>query len=119
VIDALANDLGVAWPVNVPNSGGALAGFPDDLVVEVPGVVSAAGIAPVPQPPLPRQVRGLIEALGEYQALTAEAAWCGTRRDAIRALTSNPLVRTLPRAEAIYDEMAAAHRAYLPDRLLG
>jgi hypothetical protein len=28
------------------------------------------------------------------------------------------LVGTLPKAEAIYDEMAAAHRAYLPDRLL-
>jgi hypothetical protein len=27
-------------------------------------------------------------------------------------------VRDLQRAEAIYDEMAAAHRAYLPDRLL-
>ena len=56
--------------------------------------------------------------LGEYQALAAEAAWSGTRRDAIRALASNPLVFSLPKAEAIYDEMAAAHHDYLPQRLL-
>jgi 6-phospho-beta-glucosidase len=56
--------------------------------------------------------------LGEYQALTAEAAWGGTRRDAIRALASNPLVPSLPKAEAIYDEMSAAHHDFLPARLL-
>jgi 6-phospho-beta-glucosidase len=67
---------------------------------------------------LPVAVRGLIEALGSYQALTADAAWSGTRRDAVAALTSHPLVGSLTLAERIYDEMAAAHRAYLPDRLL-
>jgi 6-phospho-beta-glucosidase len=63
-------------------------------------------------------VAGLVKLLGEYQALTAEAAWEGTRADAIRALASHPLLFSLCKAEAIYDEMAAAHRAYLPDRLL-
>ena len=32
--------------------------------------------------------------LGEYQALAAEAAWSGHRRDAVRALSANPLVRS-------------------------
>lgn len=118
VIDALANDTGATWPVNVPNTGGALPGFPDDLVVEVPARISAAGVEPIPVPPLPDHLRGLIEALGEYQHLAAEAAWCGDRRAGIRALAANPLVATLPKAEAIYDELAAAHRAHLPDRLL-
>ena len=118
VIDALVNDLGRTWPVNVPNRGGVMPGFPEELVVEVPARVSAAGIEPEAVPPLPRQVRGLIEALGEYQLLTAAAAWSGTRRDAVRALAAHPLVLTLPRAEAIYDEMSAAHRAHLPDRLV-
>ena len=60
----------------------------------------------------------MIEELGEYQALTAEAAWTGGRREGIRALASHPLVVSLSLAETLYDEMAAAHRAYLPDRLL-
>jgi 6-phospho-beta-glucosidase len=56
--------------------------------------------------------------LAEYQALAAEAAWAGTRRDAIRALAANPLVLSVDKAEAVYDDLARAHAAYLPGRLL-
>jgi len=118
VIDAIVNDRATVWPVNVPNRGNVLPGFPDDLVVEVPAVVGRAGAVPIHQPPLPASVRGLIEALGSYQALTAEAAWSGGRRDAIAALTSHPLVGSLSLAERIYADMAAAHRDWLPERLL-
>jgi 6-phospho-beta-glucosidase len=117
VIDAVFNDRKEVWPVNVPNRG-AIADFPDDLVVEVPGYVDRSGVAPIAQGHMPRQVVGLVKMLGEYQALAAEAAWSGTRREAIQALASNPLVFSLHKATAIYDEMAAAHRAYLPERLL-
>ena len=117
VMDAVYNDRKEVWPVNVPNNG-AIADFPDDLVVEVPGYVDKNGVAPVAQGHLPRQVAGLVKMLGEYQALAAEAGWSGTRRDAIQALASNPLVFSLHKAEAIYDEMAAALKEYLPARLL-
>ena len=89
-------------------------GLPEDLVVEVYGRTIDGWIEPQPAPPLPRHVLGLIEVLGEYQFLAAEAAWSGNRRDAVRALAANPLVRTLPRAERLYAELAAAHRAHLP-----
>jgi 6-phospho-beta-glucosidase len=56
--------------------------------------------------------------LAEYQALAAEAAWSGTRIDGVRALAANPLVLSLDKAETIYDELADAHREYLPERLL-
>jgi 6-phospho-beta-glucosidase len=117
VIDAVYNGRDEVWPVNVPNRG-AISDFPDDLVVEVPGRVNGDGVQPIPQGHLPRQVVGLVKMLGEYQALAAEAAWSGTRRDAIRALASNPLVFSLHKAERVYDEMAAALRDYLPERLL-
>ena len=55
--------------------------------------------------------------LGEYQSLAADAAWSGSRTDAIRALCANPLVQQLPLAEALYADLAAAHRRYLPERL--
>jgi 6-phospho-beta-glucosidase len=117
VMDAIYNDRKEVWSVNVPNRG-AIADFPDDLVVEVVGYVDRNGVVPLVQGHMPRQVVGLVKMLGEYQALTAEAAWSGNRVDAIRALASHPLVFSLHTAEAIYDEMAAAHRQYLPDRLL-
>jgi 6-phospho-beta-glucosidase len=117
VMDAVFNDRKEVWPVNVPGLG-TIPDFPDDLVVEVPGYVDRHGVQPIAQGHMPRQVVGLVKMLGEYQALAAEAAWSGTRRDAIRALASHPLVFSLRLAETIYDEMAAAHRQYLPERLL-
>ena len=97
VMDAVFNDRKEVWPVNVPNRG-AIADFPDDLVVEVPGYVDRARRRAARAGPLPRQVVGLVKMLGEYQALAAEAAWCGTRRDAIQALASNPLCFSLPQS---------------------
>ena len=99
VMDAIFNDKDEVHPVNVPNVGGALPGFPDDLVVEVLGRCGAArhraAAVRAAAPPRPRARREL----GEYQALAADAAWSGTRRDAIRALCANPLVQQLPLAE--------------------
>jgi 6-phospho-beta-glucosidase len=117
VMDAIFNDRGEVWYVNVPNHG-SIADFPDDLVVETVGYVDRNGVAPLVMGHLPRHVSGLVKMLGEYQALTAEAAWSGTRRDAVRALASHPLVFSLETAEALYGEMAAAHEPYLPERLL-
>nr|HET6903567.1 hypothetical protein [Ktedonobacteraceae bacterium] len=116
-MDAIYNDRKEVLYVNVPNRG-AIADFPDDLVVELVGYLDRNGVTPLAQGHMPRHVLGLVQMLGEYQALTAEAAWSGTRIDAIRALASHPLVLSLHKAEAIYDEMAAAHRQYLPERLL-
>ena len=117
VMDAIYNDRKEVWYVNVPNRG-SLADFPDDLVVETQAYVDRNGVTQLVLGHLPRHVRGLVKMLGEYQALTAEAAWGGNRRDAVRALASHPLVFSLRKAEAIYDELAAAHCQYLPERLL-
>ena len=117
VMDAIYNDRKEVWYVNVPNCG-SLADFPDDLVVETQAYVDRNGVMPLVFGHMPRHVVGLVKMLGEYQALTAEAAWRGNRRDAIRALASHPLVFSLHKAEAIYDELAVAHRQYLPERLL-
>jgi 6-phospho-beta-glucosidase len=117
VMDAIFNDRKELWYVNVPNRG-SLADFPDDLVVETVGYVDRNGVLPLAMGHLPRHVAGLVKMLGEYQALTAEAAWSGTRTDAVRALASHPLVFSLHTAEALYDELAAAHQQLLPRRLL-
>jgi 6-phospho-beta-glucosidase len=117
VMDAIYNDRQEVWYVNIPNCG-SLADFPGDLVVETQGYVDRNGVTPLVFGHLPRHLAGLVKMLGEYQALAAEAAWSGNRRDAIRALASHPLVFSLHKAEAIYTEMAAVHRRYLPERLL-
>ena len=117
VMDSFFNDRGETWPVNVPNEG-SVDDFPPDRVVETIGRVDRAGVHPLPLGRLPRGTSALLQMLSEYQSLAAEAAWCGTRREAARALAANPLVLSLSLAERLYDDMAAAHRAYLPERLL-
>ena len=117
VMGAVFNDHRTVWPVNVPNHG-AIPDFSDDLVVEVPGFCDAHGVTPLVQPPMPKQVMGVTSMLAQYQMLAAEAAWDGSRRDAVRALAANPLVMSLSKAESLYAEMSAAHRDFLPSRLL-
>jgi 6-phospho-beta-glucosidase len=117
-MDAVFNDRGEVLPVNVPNRGRAVPDLGEEVVVEVPGRCGADWIHPLPQPPLPRHVRGLVEMLAEYQVLAAEAAWSGSRHDAVRALAANPLVRSIDKAERLYAELAEAHRAHLPERLV-
>ncbi len=116
-MDAVFNDTGATLPVNVPNQG-TVPGFPDSLVVETLGRCEAAGIQPLPMPGLPTHLRGLVEALAEYQQAAADAAWSGGPVDAVRALAAHPLVRSLDVAEQLYAEMAAAHADRLPERLL-
>jgi 6-phospho-beta-glucosidase len=117
VIDSWFNDRGETWPVNVRNDG-SISDLPDDRVVETVGRVDRAGVHPLAVGHLPRPALGLLEMLSEYQSLAAEAAWCGTRRDGLRALAANPLVLDFSLAERLYDEMSAAHREFLPERLL-
>lgn len=116
-MDAVFNDRGETLPVNVPNQG-SIPGFPDTLVVETLGHCDAAGVRPLPMPGLPTHLRGLVEALGEYQQAAADAAWSGDARDGVRALAAHPLVRSIDLAERLYGELAAAHREYLPARLV-
>ena len=117
VLAAIVNDSNQVYPCNVPNRG-AIKNFADDRVVEVPCLVNKEGATPLAQGYLPSNIAGLVEMLGHYQALAGAAAWNGDRNEGIRALASNPMVLDLDKATIIYDELAAAHRAFLPDRLL-
>lgn len=115
-MDAIYNDRDEVLPVNVVNRG-SVPGLADDLVVETLGRCGAGGVTALRMPAVPRQVRGLVNTLGEYQSLAARAAWSGDPGDAVRALVANPLVRSLDVAERLYGEMSAALRDHLPDRL--
>lgn len=55
IIDGLVNDNEGYFQVNVPNRG-ALAGVPDNVVVEVPALVNMKGIQPLRVEPLPNKI---------------------------------------------------------------
>jgi alpha-galactosidase len=60
IIDALINDVEGQYQVNVPNRG-AMEGIPDNVVVEIPAIVSKRGIQPIHVGALPPKV--MIECL--------------------------------------------------------
>ncbi|GCE20993.1 family 4 glycosyl hydrolase [Dictyobacter kobayashii] len=119
VIHAILDDTGEELVLNVPNNG-SINFLADDRVVELPCRVDARGATPLTQKDggLSIDQRGLIAALAEYEGATARIALWGNRKDAIKALASNPLVWSYSKAEKVYDELAAAHKQYLPERLL-
>ena len=55
IMDALANNHEGKFQVNVPNQG-ALAGIPDDVVVEVPAIIDRQGVQPLHVGALPPKI---------------------------------------------------------------
>ena len=113
VIESLGSDAGQEHIVNVLNKG-AIEGLPDDVVVELPASIGAAGPAPREMGALPLCVRGLVQAVKAYEQLTVKAGAEGDRAAALQALIAHPLVRSVDIARQLLDRLLEAHRQYLP-----
>lgn len=115
VAAALLNDLNqYELNVNVVNAG-ALPGLPDWAIVEVPAVVSGAGVLPVRVPALPPGITALLNQQVAIQDRAVEAAVHGDRRAALQALLLDPLVASHDAAERMLDELLQVHRGYISD----
>ena len=113
LLNAHYNDLGEQHVVNLPHSG-AVPGWPEDWVLEMPADVSQAGIRPLPAEPLPLACFGLLAQVKSYELLTVEAAVHGDRNAAYQALLSHPLGPSADRVQAVLDDMLATHEPFLP-----
>ena len=119
VMDAIFNDKDEVHPVNVPNARRRPRRLPGGPRRRGPrAAATAAGIQPLHVGAAARDTSAASSRCSaSTRRVAAEAAWSGARRDAVRALAANPLVMRLDLAERLYDELAAAHRDLLPDRL--
>jgi 6-phospho-beta-glucosidase len=113
VMKAIYNDSDKTIVVNVPNNG-AIQGFPDDAVVEIPCIVNAAGIKGLPVPEGYKPFWGLIAAVKEYEQLAVQAAVEGSRETALKALLAHPLVRDYDIAVPLLGELLEANRDFIP-----
>jgi len=113
LLDAHYNDLGETHVVNVPH-GGAVPGWPEDWVLEMPCRVDGSGIHPLPAKPLPPVCFGLLAHVKAYELLTVEAAVHGDRDAAYQALLVHPLGPPADQVQAVLDDMLETHRAHLP-----
>jgi len=113
LLNAHYNDLGETHVVNVPHDG-AVAGWPDDWVLEMPCRVRRTGIEPIETAPLPPVCFGLLCQVKMYELLTVEAAVSGDKNAAYQALLTHPLGPSSDKVEAVLVDMLATHQAYLP-----
>jgi 6-phospho-beta-glucosidase len=113
LIASLHAGTGDVQVVDVRNQG-ALAGLPDDAVVEVPARVDADGAHPLPVAPLAPELLGLVQQAKAYERLAVEAAVTGDRTVARKALLANPLVGDYRVAAALLEALLEASRPYLP-----
>jgi 6-phospho-beta-glucosidase len=113
LLNAHYNDLGETHVVNAPHRG-AVAGWPEDWVLEMPCRVSRVGIEPLPAEPLPLACFGLLAQVKAYELLTVEAAVHGDRDAAYQALLAHPLGPTADKVQAVLDDVLETHKDYLP-----
>jgi 6-phospho-beta-glucosidase len=115
LLNAHYNDLGETHVVNVPHRG-AVPGWAEDWVLELPCRVDRAGIHPLPWDarPLPQASFELLAQVKEYEKLTVEAAVHGDRQAAYQALQAHPLGPRGDQIQAVLDDLLETHRDYLP-----
>jgi 6-phospho-beta-glucosidase len=94
--------------VNVPNDG-ALAGLPDDMVVELACAVTTSGARPLPAPPLDLHQTGLVCAVRAAERAVIEAVTTRSRDAALRAFLIHPLVGSPIAARRLLDGVLADH----------
>src|SRR5204862_450964 len=113
LIGSLVAGTGDVQVVDVRN-GDALAGLQPDDVVELPARIERRGPVPLPQPPLAPELLGLVQHVGAYERLAAEAAITGDRELVYKALLAHPLIGQVPKVEQLTEELLAAGREHLP-----
>ncbi|MHB8646076.1 MAG: family 4 glycosyl hydrolase [Thermomicrobiales bacterium] len=105
IIDALVNNHGAFFQVNVPNHS-ALAGVADDVAVEVPAWIDRAGIFPLRVTPLPRKIMfehilpRVLEMERDLEAFTS-----GDRTMLLWNVVNSPQTRTFGQAAAVLDDL--------------
>jgi 6-phospho-beta-glucosidase len=113
LLNAHYNDLRENHVVNITHRG-AVTGWPEDWVLEMPCRVGADGITPIPTEPLPPICFGLLAHVKSYEILTVEAAVHGDRKAAYEALLAHPLGPPADKVQTVLDDMLEINRRYLP-----
>ncbi len=111
---AIARDEPARLILNVRN-GGAVAGLPDDAVVEVPCTIDAAGPVPVSVSPLPGHALGLVQQVKAVDEIVIAAAAEQSSSLAVKAFALHPLVDSVTVAR----ELLGAYARRLPDHYAG
>lgn len=112
LIRDIYTNRGTVRIVNTENQG-AIPDLPPDSVVEVPAVIDARGANSLTRKPLEKKIRGLIQQVKCYEELTIAAVIEKDYNKALVALSNNPLVPSVIKAEKLLDYFIERHELEL------
>jgi alpha-galactosidase len=99
--------------VNLPNQG-YITNLPAGAIVEVPGLLSGAGVHGVGIGLLPEPIAELCRREITVARLCVDAAVNGDRQAALQCLLLDPVITDLDVAQQILDDYLETYRDYLP-----
>lgn len=99
--------------VNLPNQG-YIPNLPEGAIVEVPAVVSGAGVQGIGVGPLPEAIAELCRREITVARLGVDAAVNGDRQAALQCLLLDPVITDMDVAQRVLDDYLEAYREYLP-----
>lgn len=114
LVDSIWNDKQDVQVVNVLNKG-AIPFLRDNDAVEICAIIGKDGAKPLPlEGKVNDHIKEYIQQVKAYEKHAVKAAINGDKKEAMRALMSNPLVADLQTASDCFDELLEAHKEYLP-----
>lgn len=105
IIRAIALDEPARLIVDVMNYD-TIPALPPTACVEVPCTVDARGARPLPQAPLPPEIRGLVQHVKAYEELTVRAALSGRFEDVYLAALNHPLTPSATVAKSVAEVLS-------------
>jgi alpha-galactosidase len=113
IIEAIAGAMNhYHLAVNLPNRG-YVANLPEEAIVEVPGLVSGAGVQGVGVGPLPEPIAELCRREITVTRLCVDAAVHGDRQAALQCLLLDPVITDLDVARQVLDDYLETYREHL------
>lgn len=113
IIRSLLLDERKVFSVNIPNEG-AVAGIPDDAVLEIPGVATARGFSSMHVNGFEGAIKDMIVKRLASVDLTVEAALKGDKKLWADAMMLDGAVTDLETAEKLVEDFMEEHKDYLP-----
>jgi len=110
---AIHNDKKELHIVNVRNQG-TITCLPYECAIETNCIVDGQGVHPLGIGDVPLEIRGLLQAVKAYEELTVKAGVEGSRKAALQALVTHPLVPSFSVAKALLERILEANRDFLP-----
>ncbi len=98
------NNAGTTHIVNTLNNG-AVPGFPDDAVMEIPAIISSKGAKSIKTTAMRADIDALVSSVKDFERLTIDAAVNGDADSALRALISNPIGPDITDAQALWADL--------------